>query len=59
MVGSFAFVCIFLGYSFALIYRSIDHANPGSAPLAVIPFVISVLPAIRFASLLPRKAPRK
>lgn len=46
-----AFVLSFLAYSFALVYRSISTGEWESAPLAVIPVVVCILPTIRFYSL--------
>lgn len=45
------FIVVFSGYSYALIYRSAVTENWDSAPLALIPVVVCILPAIRWFSL--------
>lgn len=49
-----AFVLTFLGYSFALIYRSWTTGEWSSAPLALIPAIVCVLPTIQFYALIIR-----
>lgn len=53
-----AFVLTFLAYSFALIYRSGTTGEWSSAPLAIIPVVVCILPTIRFYSLVLHSRPR-
>lgn len=48
---TFGFVCVFLGYSVALVYRSASTQDWDSAPLALIPLAVCVLPIIRYFSL--------
>lgn len=45
------FIVVFSGYSYALLYRSVTSADWDSAPLAIIPLVVCILPAIRWISL--------
>jgi hypothetical protein len=47
-----AFICVFLGYSFALVWRSIVSQDWESTPTALIPLAVCSLPVIRFFSLL-------
>lgn len=54
-----AFVLTFLGYSFALIYRAGDTGSWGSAPLALIPVTVCILPTIRYYSLIRRLPGRR
>lgn len=49
-----AFVLSFTAYSFALIYRSWTSGEWTSAPLALIPLVVCILPTIRYYSLVLR-----
>lgn len=49
------FVLTFLGYTFALIYRAISREDFGSIPLAIIPVVVCILPAVRYYSLVSRR----
>lgn len=46
-----AFILTFIGYSFALVWRSIDTGNPSSAPLSLIPVAVCILPAIQLFTL--------
>lgn len=50
-----AFVLSFIAYSYALVYRAFTTENWASAPLAVIPVVVCILPTIRFYSLVKRR----
>lgn len=49
---TFAFSVTFVGYSFALVWRAVTTANWDAAPLALIPIAITVLPIIRYYSLI-------
>ena len=51
---SFFFVIVFLGYSFALIYRAVETENWGAAPLSLIPIAVCILPAVHWVSLVRR-----
>lgn len=48
------FVLTFIAYSFALIYRAGSSGEWASAPLALIPVVVCILPTIQFYSLIIR-----
>lgn len=48
---TFAFVCVFLGYSTALIVRSLQSGDWDALPLALVPAAVCVLPAVRYLSL--------
>lgn len=49
---TFLFIAVFSGYSYALIFRSWSTNDWDSAPLALIPVVVCILPAIRWYSLI-------
>lgn len=48
------FIAVFSGYSYALLFRSASSSDWDSAPLAIIPLVVCILPAIRWFSLILR-----
>lgn len=50
-----AFVLVFSGYTFALIFRSATTNDYDSLPLALIPLVVCILPTVRFYSFLPKR----
>lgn len=59
---TFFFVVVFLGYSFALVYRALATGNTDATPTALIPLAVVTLPAVRWASLVRRSrkgTPRK
>ena len=54
-----AFVLTFLGYSFALIWRSATSGEWASAPLALIVAIVCILPTIQFYGLIIRAKRRE
>lgn len=50
-----ALVLVFIGYSFALLYRAATTENWDGAPTMLLPIALSILPIIRFYSFIPRK----
>jgi hypothetical protein len=52
---TFTFICVFVGYSFALIYRAGDSGDWGAAPTSLIPLAVCVLPVIRWIRLIRRQ----
>lgn len=51
---TFFFVVVFIGYTFALIYRAWTTQNWDSAPTSLIPLAVCILPTIRWISLVRR-----
>lgn len=49
------FVAVFIGYTFALVWRAAVTANYDALPLAIIPIIVCILPAIRYYSLVRRE----
>lgn len=47
-----AFILVFVGYSFAIIWRCVITDDWDSGPTALIPVAVCVLPTIRFYSLM-------
>lgn len=50
-----AFILVFSGYTFALIFRSASTNDLDSLPLALIPLIVCILPTVRFYSFLPKR----
>lgn len=48
-------ICVFLGYSFALVKRSVETEMWNATPTALLPLALCILPAIRFYSFVPKK----
>lgn len=46
------FILVFLGYSFAIVWRCVITNDWDSAPTALIPVAVCILPTIRFYSLM-------
>lgn len=45
------FIMVFSGYSYALISRSVSTNDLDSLPLALVPIIVCILPAIRYYDL--------